>query len=255
MKNVKKETKQNNKLIKQANETRLLIAFLLTVASACCAATLVNFQNFEALFTARKIALIVFGALSVLTFAWLVISKVRKFDFCTKTLSPSFCFGASLLITIGAWLYMNMYVEISPEMLIIAVISTGALYFVYKIFNKDFFVYSLLTLVSIFALDATRHTGIFAVLSLALCLAMPVVTVLALVLFKKGNGKLTFAGKTFVLNPKFKYYPFVCTAVTTFAGAIATLVIPTVMSMIVIGCAVLFLLIAVIYTIEAVCFS
>jgi hypothetical protein len=258
---MKKSSNELNKsnvkaAVKQAGERRMLIAFILTVAAACCAGTLVNIGDFEALWNARKVALIAFGTLSVLNLVWLIIATAKHMNFRAKTLTPSFCFGSSLLLTVLSWLYMNTYIEIAPEMLIISVIAAGALYFIYSIFGCDFFMYSLLTMISIFALDSMRrNSGIVAVICMAVCIALSFIIVLALLLFKKSNGRLAFAGKMFQLPKNFKYYTFILTALSAFAGTIIALVLPSAMTFVVLGSAVLFLLIAVIYTIEAVYFS
>ncbi len=260
MKNANIKTKEKNSevkaKIKQASEQRLLVVFILTFVAAIFAATLVNLQDYQKMYSARNIALWVFGGLSVVSLAWLIVAKACKLDYTGKTFTPAFCLGNFLCLTVGAWLYMNTRVTMGPKMLIIAVISAGALYFVYSIFSRDFFMYSLLGIISIFALYGTRNdSSAVSVICFAICFVLPIVTMIALLLFKKGKGKLAFAGKIYSLSKDFKYYPFIVNSAVAFFGAIASIVLPSILSLFIIGFAVLFLLIAVIYTIEAVYFS
>ncbi len=258
MKNANVKTKEKNSgvkaKIKQASEQKLLIVFILTVAAAICALALLDLdlQNFQKMNFARFVALCVFGALTLLSLVWLIIAKVRSHDYAGRTLTPSFCFGTFLCLTAGAWLYLN----IDSKMLIIAVIAAGALYFIHSIFGRDFFMYSLLGIISIFALYGTRNdSSVVSVICFAVCFVLPIITMIALLLFKNGKGKLAFAGRLYSLPKNFKYYPFIVNSVAAFAGAVASIALPSILTLLIIGFAVLFLLIAVIYTIEAVYFS
>jgi hypothetical protein len=260
MKNANVKTKEKNSgvkaKIKQASEQKLLIVFILTVIAAIFAATLVNLQDYQKMYSARNIALWIFGALSLLSLVWLIVAKACKLDYTGKTLAPAFCLGNFLCLTAGAWLYLNTRVTIGPKMLIIAVIAAGALYFIHSIFGRDFFMYSLLGIISIFALYGTRNdSSVVSVICFAVCFVLPIITMIALLLFKNGKGKLAFAGRLYSLPKNFKYYPFIVNSVAAFAGAIASIALPSILTLLIIGFAVLFLLIAVIYTIEAVYFS
>ncbi len=260
MKHVNTESKEKNlsekAKIKQSSENKLLIVFILTVIAAIFAATLVNLQDYQKMYFARNIALWVFGALTLLSLVWLIVARACKLDYTGKTLTPAFCFGSFICLAVGAWLYLNTRVSIDPKMLIIAVIAAGALYFIHSIFSRDFFMYALLGIISIFALYGTRNdSSVVSVICFAVGFVLPIVTMIALLLFKNGKGKLAFAGKIYSLPKNFKYYPFIVNSAVTFAGAIASITVPSILTLLIIGFAVLFLLIAVIYTIEAVYFS
>lgn len=240
---------------KNAAEQRLLIVFLAAAAAACCALTLYSIDNYEPMLFARRIVMIAFGVLTLASAVWWSVSTARKTDFSYRLLNPGFCFGLFACLTVGAWLYMNSYVTISIRMLVIACIAAGALYFLFCLFRRDFFIYALMTLIGIFAVRATVNTRYVSIVALTLCFLLPILEGLALLLFRVGHGTLFFAGKKYRLPANFRYYPMVVTALMTLAGGIFSLVFSTYLSYYVIAFCVVFLILTVIYTIETVYFS
>jgi len=117
---------------------------------------------------------------------------------------------------------------------VIGLVVVSILTFVFWLYNKDFFAYSLITAVSALCLAAiggvpgggilkTAATGALTVLAFLL----PVLTAAAVIVVKKNGGKLILRGKKRTVMPKDgSYYPFAVTAGVTLAAAVLSLFVP-----------------------------
>ncbi len=229
----------------RAKETLLMYKFLfVTVAMLIGIAAVLTIRNNGAvtlsfLTHAQLPLVIVFAILTVAAAIWFVISKRKKLDESNRVITST----SMLAVAFSAFALMlsYSYVDMAYDTArIIALIVLAALYFVYHIYDAVFFTVSSQCALGVLALGilskATLSTGIriaVAVLVIAVC------SVGAYLLHR-------FLAKGEAL----KSYKFYLMTAIIIAGALLSLFIPAISSYAVFALLAVYVIIAVISTIE-----
>ena len=178
---------------------RMLVVFAALIAVIFSityfTATMERYNTFT--FGVVPIILVVFAVLFVAATLYFVIQRVRGTDEYNKA------FSSGYLFMIVSWLLsvFALYQALTTKRLIAYVLVTAALYFIFYIYSKEFFIFSLYNVVNVVALVLMNSASLRIILAvfLALVSAAAVLVVIkgrkAPITLKMGKGsvKLTDA--------------------------------------------------------------
>ncbi len=195
----------------------VLVALITVVFSVTYLTSDVDGANKFKLETAPLVATVL-AVLCVPAVVYYVVSRIKCRDERCSVLSSGY------ILTLVLWLtsVFALYGKLTDEKRIAYVIVTAALYFVYYLFNREFFIFSLYSAIGaallVFLNSSTRIMHfVYSALLVLLC-ALVVTLVLAdrkkPVSLKIGKSKLK------ITDGKFKAYPFCIAAGIMLAGMI-----------------------------------
>lgn len=161
---------------------------------------------------------LVFAVLCIPALIFFFILRKKGKDERTKVLSSGYLLSLSLWLTS----IFTLYGKLSSKSVIAYIVVTAALYFVYYLFNREFFVFSLYSAIGAGILLALHSsTRAEQIISAVLALIVSLGVVLLLVKDKKKPVEIRI-GKSVVkiTDGKFKMYPFAVSAAVIIVGAI-----------------------------------
>lgn len=195
---------------------RMLVVLAALIAVIFCITGMTRTANAKNEFTltVAPIISIVFACLSVAALAFFIVRRVKKTDETYKILSGGFLTALMLWLTA----IFALYSRISERKLIVFIVVTAALYFIYYLYSKEFFVFSLVSALgaALFAAMNSASRTEHIVLAVLTVLLAAVSTVLVLV----GQKKAVKIGKFTLFDKKFKTYPFCISSGIMIAGTI-----------------------------------
>lgn len=215
-------TKKNKKVNKIERSEILyyrMIVVLAVLIAVIFSITYFTGTNEDYNFFASKtapVAMIVFAVLSIPSIAIFVLRRARGVD------EKYTVFSSGYLLTLLLWLtsIFAFYNILSSKKLFAYIIVSAALYFVYNLFKREFFVFSLYTAVGagllalINSASRIQHV-IFSILLVVISAAM-IMLVLRKKAFKIKIGK----NQILISDGSYKAYPFCISAGIMLAGVI-----------------------------------
>ncbi len=215
---------------KKSNETKIkrteVIYYRMLIALAALIAVIFSITYFtqtpEAANSFRiktaPIIGIAFGVLSLPAIVYFVLSRINGRDEKCKV----FASGFVLLLSLWLTSIFGFYGSMSSKKLIAYIIVTAVLYFVYYLFSREFFLFSLYCALGagflILINSAVRHMHIIYAVVVVLISAVAIILALA----DKKNPVSLKLGKAQVkvTNGSLKAYPFCIAAGIMLAGVI-----------------------------------
>lgn len=221
--NVKRKTAAAPRRVVRKNViSNRLVIFSLVVAAVVIAimmlkrsylSTVLAFYNYV-----RPVLIPVFALLTVGAVTLLVLRKTKDTDESGKYLPASLM----LILSAGLLAVCVVYPFFSGTRLLVSVLACAALYYVYYLYSRSFFVYSLLTLCGGLLLSFERFSGgLVGTIVLAVLVACVLaVLLMALLAPKSAIGRWASIGEN-------ERYPFYITAAILLVGLCLLLLVPT----------------------------
>ncbi len=160
----------------------------------------------------------VFAALCVPAIIFYTVCRVKGVNERNRVLSSGF------LMTIAIWLtsVFFLYGPLSSRTAMAYIIISTALYYIYYLFNREFFVFSLYASLGAALLLSINSAGkIEHIVSAVLAFLISFVAVFAVIKGKKKPLEIKFCKMSFkVTDGTFSVYPFVVLAVVLISGAV-----------------------------------
>ncbi|MBQ8005177.1 MAG: hypothetical protein IJ303_02565 [Clostridia bacterium] len=212
-----KKNKNVNKIEKSEIQYYRMLVVLAALIAVIFSVTYLTDWNHEAF--QLKVAPISAAVLAILSIGASVLFAIKKAHGANEEYSV---FSSGYLVTISLWLtsIFAFYSISASKKLMAYVIVTAALYFIYNLFSREFFVFSLYNalgagfLVLINSATFVSHI-VFSVLVVAVS-AFFVSVVLTKKAFELKLGKLSIS----VTDGKYKAYPFCISAGIMLAGVV-----------------------------------
>ncbi|MBQ8508383.1 MAG: hypothetical protein IJ493_00565 [Clostridia bacterium] len=235
---------------------KLMVVFLLTVAAVCGMMIAKRNIDTEASFLSYvlPVLLVISGVLFALSVVNLAMSRSRHVDESRKVITSLNLCGAAAVFFLGCAVYRLSF---EATWVIFGVIGAAVLYFVYMIFRKDFFIYSLVTALGVVFVKLASFNpystlgGLVKIAALVMTFAVPVAAIILALLLTAGKGSLTLGDKQYKLLEKGDHvYPIFIASALTLAGAVLAIAASTAAIYAIIALLVAYLAIIVAYTIK-----
>ncbi len=171
--------------------------------------------------TTVTVLAIIFGVLSLAALVYFVFSRIRNRDEKKSVLSSSYI----LILILWLTSIFAFYNSMSQRRLTAYIIATAVLYFVYYLFKREFFAFSLYCVLGAAVLVVMSTAGTMVSIACAVfALAISVAAILIALADRKAPLTLKIgSSKVAVTNGSFKVYPFCIAAGILLAGAILSL--------------------------------
>ena len=258
--NVRQSKREENDLIREHDDfksNRLMI--LMVSATALVVALLLmkkNIGNFEPIFILNVLLYvrIALGVIFAASLAFFIVKRRKLSDESGKYISSSVILGVSALLLIVSLVFE--YIRTNGAVLFI--ISAFLLYFLYCFYARDFFWYSVFTVVCaglMYSCSLATTIGllknVIKVSMKGFAFVIPMLVVLALIMLRRSGGIIEFRGKKIrLIRPGYNYYPFFCAAAVSIAGSIIIILFPSLLIYGLIALFAFYLLFAIIYTVK-----
>ncbi len=258
--NIRQTKKESNELLRDKEDFKsnrlmmLLVAATLFIVSLLLAKK--NIINAEGIIIINALLYIQIaaGILFAAALVFFIIKKIKKHDEEDKYFKSSVLLGIAALILIIALLFKTILINGSVLFVIVAFL----LYFLFCFYARDFFFYSVFTvLISIFMyLNSLYVSGgilkeIVKVSLRGISIVIPVLVIIGAFVLYRNGGYISFRNeKILFMKPSYKYYPFFITAVIAIASCILIMLVHTSLIYTLIVLFAFYLLNAIIYTVK-----
>lgn len=221
-----------NKKINKVKRSEVLYYRMLIVLTALIAVifsltyftnTVEKYNNFT--LNTAPITAMVFAGLSVLALVYFVVQRLRGADEQHRVLSSGFL--TAVMIWVAS--IFGLFNRINEKKLIAYVVVSAALYFIYYLYKREFFAFSLFTALGAFLLAAMSSASraehiILSALVVILCVGYMIILICGkkrTVEFKLGKSRYVLA------DSSFRIYPFCISAGLMIAGTVISFMLPT----------------------------
>jgi len=236
---------------------RMMVIFVAAVVYVVALLLLKkNGTSFETMFVlhALPIVRLVTGLLFAGTVIWNVVNRKRGVDESGWFFGTIHAVIAAFILFISAMLYS--YVGNSG--IVTGVIALTVAAFVYCFYQREFFAYTIFTLIGTLALygvksgwSANIFKFIASIVLIAVAFILPILTIVFATKAKKNGGVLKLGKSKFnIMKPDGMYAPFYIGSVFMLAAAVVGLVFNSIAFYAIIAFLFLYLVFAIIYTVK-----
>ncbi|MBO5273577.1 MAG: hypothetical protein IJA85_12160 [Clostridia bacterium] len=233
-----------------------MIVVLVAAAAALCGLFIIKrdamsgISKTEVLFVVNVLPIltIVCGVLFAAALIYFILKRVKGISEADKLITSYSLLGmASVLFFVTLF-----YKSLTGIYAIAVVIAAALLYFVYCLYERDFFWCSLTAAFGSFLLLAGRSVSpLISFGALALAIVLSIAVILLFLMMKKNGGKLTVGGKKrSIMKPGYQYTPILVLAAVVLAFAALTLITTTFVLYCILALLAVYLLIGIIYTVK-----
>ena len=194
------------------------------------------------------------GLLLAGAIAFFAFQRKKRVDESLKVFSSA----TLLIIAILLFAVFMLYQYFSNTAMIVLVIASLVLSFVYNFYQKDYYYYSIFT-VTVFLFMYFLRSGVSGMIwknilfyiSCGLIFLVPAAVSALLMYVKSKNGKAKLGSKiNIVMRPSYLYYPFFIGAAVAVVGGVIGLALASYLIYIMIAFLAVYLLFGIIYTIK-----
>ncbi len=188
------------------------------------------------------------GVLFAAALVYFIMKRVKRINESDKLLTSHSLLGmASVLFFVTLF-----YKSITGVYAIAFIIAAALLYFVYCLYERDFFWCSVVAGAGSFLLLAGRSVSmLISVGALALAILLSAAVILLFLMIKKNGGKLTVGGKKrTIMKPGYRYTPILVLAAILLAFAVLTLITTSLVLYCILALLAVYLLFGIIYTVK-----
>lgn len=191
---------------------------------------------------------IVCGVLFAAALAYFIRNRVKGVSETSRLITSHTLLGMASLLFFLALFYKSLTGIYS----IAVVIAAALLYFVYCLYERDFFWCSLTAAIGSFLLLAGRSVSpLISICSRSLAILLSIALILFFSFLKKNHGKLSIRGKKrCIMKSGYRYTPILVLAAIVLAFAVLTIITTSFVLYCILALLAVYLLIGIIYTVK-----
>lgn len=201
-------------------------------------------------YTALPKLTIIFAALSVLALGYFVFAKIKKINTSKHTCTPLMILGTMLVCLFICMFYKN----IQLQKIIITIFVMSLLYFVYYLYKRSFWIYSIYSAAAYMAMllfgQFTNIRELNISIKIAAIIASVGIGILAAVIIVRGGAKKIGKGRVTLFEDKLDAVPFSVTSGLLLITAAVSFFTSAITGYMCIALFASFLIIAIVYTIK-----
>lgn len=187
-----------------------------------------------------------------------IVFKVIRYN--KKVFDGNKVLSSSTLLTLSIIFFSlsALYKFLGNSKTVIAVIGVLVVAFVWYFFQKDYFYYTIYTIISVLLLFGIRNgpsptliRNIIYFASYVLVVLIPVVLLIMLMTARKNKGVFKVGGKRYlIMKPSYLYFPFFVGIAVTLIGAILGFILSSLVIYVIIALFAAYLIFGIVYTVK-----